>query len=285
MNILVLGATGLIGNQVFKHLSKKNKVYGTYNNKKKIKKITFNKDRLIYFNALYKTSLGKILIKSNPKVVINCIGVTKHIKETNKKNIYRINGEFPHYAKEKSNIKSAKFIQISTDCVFDGRHGNYTENSEPNAKDFYGKSKAQGEINDNVNLTLRTSTIGHELFTKYGLLEWFLDQNSSCEGYSKAIFNGLKTINFAKILENLIKKKITGLINVSGIQINKYELLKKIKKIYKKKIIIKKNNTFKINRTLNNKLLRKLLPNIKKKNWNKLIRQMKNENAKSFSKN
>ena len=215
--------------------------------------------------------------------MINCIGVTKHIRGSSKKKILAINSMFPHYAKKISNYKSAKFIQISTDCVFNGKKGNYYENSKPNATDFYGKSKASGEINDKKNLTIRTSTIGHELLTNYGLLEWFLKQNSSCYGYSKAIFNGFPTSYFAKILEKIILKKITGILNISGIKIDKYTLLKKIKKIYNKKIVIKKNTIIKIDRSLNNKLLKTYFT--EKKNWDDLIKDMKNEYRKNPLKN
>ena len=178
----------------------------------------------------------------------------------------------------------AKFIQISTDCVFNGDKGNYQEKSIPNANDVYGKSKAAGEINDKINLTLRTSTIGHELFTKHGLLEWFLSQNLICYGYSRAIFNGFPTSHFAQILSKIIKKDITGLLNVSGFKINKFVLLKKIKKIYKKNIIIKKNTSIKINRSLNNHLLNKYFPKIEK-NWDKLLKRMKNERRENPLKN
>lgn len=279
MKILVLGATGLIGKEIFKHFSKKNSVFGTFNDKKKINKIGFNKKKLFYFDVLKRNKLDKIIKNVRPKLVINCIGITKHIKKISNKKVFIVNGYFPHIAKKISNLRSAKFVQISTDCVFNGKDGNYKETSIPNADDVYGKSKAYGEINDNTNLTVRTSTIGHEFFTRYGLLEWFLNQKTICYGYENAVFNGFTTLYFAEILEKLINKKITGLINVSGIKINKYSLLKKIKKIYKKDILIKKNTIVKVNRSLDNKLLIKYLPKVRK-DWDKLIMNMKNENRK-----
>ena len=121
------------------------------------------------------------------------------------------------------------------------------------------------------------------MLTNYGLLEWFLKQNSSCYGYSKAIFNGFPTSYFAKILEKIILKKITGILNISGIKIDKYTLLKKIKKIYNKKIVIKKNTIIKIDRSLNNKLLKTYFT--EKKNWDDLIKDMKNEYRKNPLKN
>jgi dTDP-4-dehydrorhamnose reductase len=282
MNILVLGATGLIGNSIYKHLRKKYCVFGTFNDKKKIMKIKYKKNKLFHFDALNYKKLNYILDKTNPEIVINCIGVTKHIKGLNKKKFLQINSLFPHYAKKISNNKLARFIQISTDCVFNGKKGNYSEKSKPNAVDIYGKSKALGEINDKINLTIRTSTIGHELLTNYGLLNWFFRQESFCEGYYKAIFNGFPTFYFAKILEKILLKQITGILHVSGIKINKYSLLQKIKKIYNKKLVIRKNTTFKIDRTLNNKLFKSYFPK-EKKSWNYLINEMKKEHGKNTS--
>lgn len=282
MNILVLGATGLIGNSIYKHLSKKHYVFGTFNDKKKIMKIKYKKNKLFYFDALNYKKLNYILDKTKSEIVINCIGVTKHIKGIDKKKFLQINSLFPHLAKKISNDRSARFIQISTDCVFNGKKGNYSEKSKPNALDIYGQSKALGEINDKINLTIRTSTIGHELSTSYGLLNWFLNQNSSCEGYSKAIFNGFPTFYFAKFLEKILLRKITGILHVSGIKINKYSLLQKIKKIYNKKIVLRKNITFKINRTLNNKLFKSYFPK-EKKSWDYLINEMKKEYGKNTS--
>ena len=276
MKILVLGCTGMIGSAIFSHCqaSKNISVYGTFKKQKKIN--IFNKNnKLIYFDASKKKQkLKNIINKIKPNFVINCIGITKHINNKNEKEFFQINSYFPHYAKKISNQYKSKFIQISTDCVFDGKRGNYSEQTKPNANDLYGKSKAAGEIKDKVNLTIRTSTIGHELSTKYGLLEWFLSNKKTCYGYKKAYFNGLPTNYLAKILlDLLLKYKITGLIHISGKKISKYELLKIIKKVYKKKIDIFQNSTFKIDRTLNNyKLKNYIKPNT---SWKKLIQDMK----------
>ena len=165
----------MIGNAIFKEALKlkKYEVLGTYRNLKKKKNI-FNTN-LVYFNAYKKSRLKSIIRKYKPDLLINAIGITKHIKNK-KKNIYLINSTFPHYAKKIANNNNCKFIQISTDCIFDGNKGNYKELDKPNAIDDYGISKARGEIVDKINLTVRTSTIGHEIETKNGLLEWFLSQ-------------------------------------------------------------------------------------------------------------
>ena len=257
MKILILGVTGMIGSSIYREflISKKCITYGTYKDHKKINFLK-KKNKLFYFNVFKKTDLKSIVKDIRPNIVINCIGLTKHLDIKDNKKIIKINSDFPHYAKKISNKFNAKFIQISTDCVFNGKKGNYKEYSKPNAVDLYGISKARGEINDKTNLTIRTSTFGHELFTNYGLLNWFLGQNLICNGYSKAIFNGFPTFYFAKILEKIILKNITGILHISGNKIDKYTLLKKINKIYKKNIIIKKNVSVKIDRSLNNKLLK-----------------------------
>lgn len=226
-----------------------------------------------------KAVLKSIVKDIRPNIVINCIGLTKHLYVRSDKKITKINSDFPHYAKKISNKFNAKFVQISTDCVFNGKKGNYHERDRPNAKDLYGISKAAGEIYDDFNLTIRTSTIGHEIKTQYGLLEWFLSIKNSCQGFSRAYFNGLPTYYLSKVLLVLLYKfDVTGLLHVSGTKINKYNLLNKINKIYNKKIIINKNSDFKIDRTLNNSKLKKYIKHIP--NWNNLISGMKKNNDK-----
>ena len=274
MRILILGCTGMIGHAIFKEALKlkKYEVLGTYRNLKKKKNI-FNTN-LVYFNAYKKSRLKSIIRKYKPDLLINAIGITKHIKNK-KKNIYLINSTFPHYAKKIANNNNCKFIQISTDCIFDGNKGNYKELDKPNAIDDYGISKARGEIVDKINLTVRTSTIGHEIETKNGLLEWFLSQKGFCYGYKKAIFNGFPTFYFAKVLLFILsnKKKLTGILHISGHKINKLNLLKKIKKAYNKKILIKSKSEIKINRSLNNEKFKKIYKNISK--WDSLVFKMK----------
>jgi len=280
MKILILGVTGMIGSSIYREflLSKKCITYGTYKDNKKINFLK-KKNKLFYFNVSKKAVLKSIVKDIRPNIVINCIGLTKHLYVRSDKKITKINSDFPHYAKKISNKFNAKFVQISTDCVFNGKKGNYHERDRPNAKDLYGISKAAGEIYDDFNLTIRTSTIGHEIKTQYGLLEWFLSIKNSCQGFSRAYFNGLPTYYLSKVLFVLLHKfDVTGLLHISGTKINKYNLLNRINKIYNKKIIINKNTDFKIDRTLNNSKLKKYIKHIP--NWSKLISGMKKNNDK-----
>lgn len=283
MKILILGCSGMIGSEIFKQAYKyKNiSVFGTYKTKKKIKFL--DKKNLVFFDIENKKKLVSILKKVKPNILINATGITKHIKNKSKKEIFKINSKFPHYAKKIANSYNCKVIQISTDCVFNGSDGNYKENSKTNATDIYGISKIKGEIIDKKNLTVRTSTIGHEINSKNGLLEWFLSQKKCCYGYNYAVFNGFPTYYFAKLLLFILLKKqnLVGLLHISGNNINKYELLKKLKKIYKKKIVIKKSSNYRIDRSLNNYKFKKYYKRIA--NWNTLILNMKKNYEKQKS--
>ena len=149
--------------------------------------------------------------------------------------------------------RNIRFIHISSDCVFSGSKGMYVESDLPDATDLYGRSKALGEVVNGNALTLRTSTIGHELHTKYGLLEWFLSQENECFGFSRAIFSGLPSVVFAEVIKDFVlpNPHLEGLYHISAEPINKYELLKLIASIYGKKIEIKQDREFTINRSLN----------------------------------
>ena len=129
---------------------------------------------------------------------------------------------------------NSKLIQISTDCVFSGRIGSYAESDNPDPIDMYGRTKLIGETIDNNSLTLRTSLVGHELFTKNGLLEWFLSQKHECTGFKNAFFSGFTTIAFAKILEAILtrKQELSGLYHVSSNVISKYDFLTKINLLF-----------------------------------------------------
>lgn len=199
-------------------------------------------------------SIDLILNKINPEVVINCAGLTKHKKEADDPGIAMpINATMPHQFASACDDRGVRFIQISSDCVFSGTKGRYVENDLPDALDLYGRSKALGEVNHGNAITLRTSTIGHELHTKYGLLEWFLSQDKECKGFSRAFFSGLPSIVFAEVIRDFVlpNPDLRGLYHVSADSINKYELLELISITYNKKIQIKQDCEFTIDRSLN----------------------------------
>jgi dTDP-4-dehydrorhamnose reductase len=150
-------------------------------------------------------------------------------------------------------------IHVSTDCVFSGKKGNYREDDFCDALDLYGKSKILGEVDYPHAITLRTSTIGPELQSSYGLLNWFLSQGGSCKGYSQAIFSGLPTVVFARIIRDIVipHVELSGLYHVAASPINKFDLLGLIAKSYQKDIEIIQDDSFKIDRSLNSEKFRR----------------------------
>ena len=189
--ILILGSNGLIGNNLTKYLNKKKlKLFPLVRskNKKFINGLNF----FYYGNLNSKKSLEKIIKiikKIKPHFVINCLGVTKH-KKINDNSLLNI--KLPKIISENRKNLKFKFIHITSDCVFDGKKGKYKETFKTNAKDNYGISKAKADSlieKCNETIILRTSTIGHEIQSKNGLLEWFLSQNKSVYGFKNAYFS------------------------------------------------------------------------------------------------
>ncbi len=275
MRILILGATGLIGNNIFRYLNScvDLHVTGTYRSDKHLSFFTnFERDNLLFYD--FDQALpNEIFKKVKPDVVINLIAITKHVKESfDIPRMIQINSVFPHFLAKLCEEHSAKLIQISTDCVFSGGKGNYSEDDLADDLTFYGRSKALGEVTYGGHLTIRTSAIGRELETKYGLVEWFLSENYSCFGYEKAIFTGLTARYLAHvILEHVLPcQSLSGLYHLSVNPINKFDLLSKLAKFYKKDIDIIPDSSIQIDRSLNSDSFKKATGFIAP-SWDELI--------------
>jgi len=233
MRVIILGTSGLIGHKLLQELSTDLEVFGTLHySKKHYGDISlFSGPNIIEnIDASNFELLKGVLLAINPDVILNCIGITKRKINTN--NIIEtlnINSVFPHKLADWAKINQKRVLHFSTDCVFDGRVGNYTEVSITTAEDIYGKSKALGEINYNHCLTIRSSFIGQELFDKTELLDWFLTQNGKqIKGFKNTLYSGVSTIFMA----NVVKKIIMNFPNLSGLYqlapdkpISKYDLL------------------------------------------------------------
>lgn len=266
MRILILGATGMLGYSIFSNLRNMGgfDVFGTVRNiQGKEKYFEGALSSLIFDVDVTKTTeIERAIASIKPDVVINCIGLIKqHSISKQHVNAIEINTLLPHQIAHLCEQYSAKLIHFSTDCVFSGKEGLYTEESVPDATDLYGKTKCLGEVDYAPHLTLRTSIIGHELNSSVSLIDWFLSQTGEVKGFSKAIFSGLPTCYIAKLLaENiLISPEVTGLYHLSVAPIDKYRLLKLVAETYCKKVIINEFTDFEIDRSLNSsKLIQKL---------------------------
>ena len=219
----------------------------------------------------------KTVSQTKPDVIVNAVGVIKQI-QTSKDVVktLQINSIFPHQLADISEQYGARLINISTDCVFNGEKGNYKETDVPNAYDLYGKSKNLGEVERKNCLTLRTSIIGRELETSHSLVEWFLsNEGKNVKGFVNAIYTGFPTIVFAEILKDLIvnHKELEGLFHVSSEPINKYELLKLLKKAYKANIEIEPFEDFRIDRSLDSSKFRQAV-NFRTQAWSEMIEKM-----------
>lgn len=257
LSIIVIGSTGLIGSTIFKYLSGNSNfsVTGTIRNPlNKRFFLPLQASKLISHHQVSDfNKWNETFKKIKPEVVINCLGITKHLEGGNDPLVtIPVNAYFPHYLNFLCQEYCARLIHISSDCVFSGCRGGYLESDTCDAEDFYGKSKALGEVTQGTAITLRTSTIGHELQSAYGLLDWFLYQKDSCQGFKKAYFSGVPTIELARIIEQYVlpNSQLQGLYHVGAHKISKFDLLTQIAREYGKKIEIIPNVTFKIDRSL-----------------------------------
>ncbi len=197
---------------------------------------------------------------STPNVVVNCIGVIKQLK-TAKDPIPTLttNAVFPHRLANLCRATGVRLITLSTDCVFSGRKGNYSEQDTPDAEDLYGRSKNMGEVAGDNCLTIRTSIIGRELESAHSLIEWFLSNSGgSVRGFRRAIYSGFPTIVLANILADLIENHpaMSGVWHVSSEPINKYELLLLARRAYNLDIEIEPDDDFQIDRSLDSSRFR-----------------------------
>ena len=258
MKILVTGANGMIGSTVLRVLCDKTdwQVFGTVRDPSALSFFApaIAERLLCRVDVEQSDSLVKVLEHLRPDVVINCAGLTKHKPEADDPLVsIPINTLVPHRLAGLCELVGARLIHVSTDCVFSGRKGGYLESDVPDADDVYGKSKALGEVSYPHALTLRTSTIGHELHTRYGLLDWFLAQPERCNGYTRAIFSGLPTVVFAQVIRDVVipRPELSGLYHVAAEPIAKYDLLRLIAEVYGKSIEIVPDEKLVIDRSLN----------------------------------
>jgi dTDP-4-dehydrorhamnose reductase len=253
MKILILGSSGMIGRTMFHVLAQRSEwqVYGSI--RSKVFEGSAPGPVVTAIDLTNHDHLEHLFGQIRPDVVVNCAGLTKHLPEGNTPiPALTMNALLPHRLAELCDITKARLIHVSTDCVFSGAVGNYMEQDSTDASDIYGRTKALGEVITNNALTLRTSTIGHEYGTHFGLLEWFLAQ-SQCKGFRHAIFSGLPSVEFARVVRDIVipNLSLTGLYHVGASPINKLALLQEIARIYKKEVSIAIDETFRINRSLN----------------------------------
>lgn len=264
MRLLILGGTGMLGHQLWRHFSSKfPETYTTIRGACS----DYKTDDLLSSNNVIESVdarrfeyLKGVIAGVHPDIILNCIGITKRREEEgNHIDSIILNSLLPHELAEWGESQGAKIVNFSTDCVFDGIQGNYREDSPTNATDLYGKTKALGEILGENLLTIRSSFIGQELQDGTELFEWFLAQTVTVKGFRNAIYTGLTTIELGRIVERLIVEypECSGLYQISSTPISKYELLKLIRTKLLLDIEILPDDIYHCDRSLNSEKFRK----------------------------
>jgi dTDP-4-dehydrorhamnose reductase len=257
MKVLVLGISGMLGSAMFRVMSQdpQLEVVGTARSSDMLRFFAPElQERVIAgIDVLDHAALRGAIEAVRPDVVVNCVGLIKQLSNAEDPLVaVPVNAILPHRLAWLTESVGARLVHISTDCVFAGDKGNYSEGEACDAKDLYGKSKFLGEVAYPHTLTLRTSIIGHELASSHALVDWFLSQGSSCKGFTRAIFSGLPTVVLSEIVRDVVlpRADLSGLYHVAAQPIAKYDLLQLIAKTYGKQIEIVPDTSLRIDRSL-----------------------------------
>jgi len=222
MKVLIIGATGMAGHMISLYFIKAGHEVAALSRKK------FSYCKNIIADITDFSILRGIIEAGEYDAVINAAGILNQEAEINKPVAVLINSYLPHFLSGITENMKTKVIHLSTDCIFSGKTGGYKENSFPDGTGFYAGSKALGELNDEKNLTFRTSIIGPDPDVDgIGLFNWFMKQEGTVNGYTKVIWTGVTTLTLAKATEKALTENITGLYHlVNNCPISKYGLLK-----------------------------------------------------------
>lgn len=256
--LLVLGAGGMLGNAIFRFFAADARfvTYGTLRDNRKRGRFSAAQQAnlLTDIDIEHERDLVALFAATRPDVVINCIGIIKQIEAAQDPVLsLAINAMLPHRLAGYCQMLGARLIHFSTDCVFSGARGNYTEADIADASDLYGRTKLLGEVATPGTLTLRTSIIGRELSSAHSLIDWFLRQEGAVKGYRKAVFSGLPTIEVARVIRDFVlpTRDLSGLYHLAATPISKHDLLQLVGDIYGKPIRIDADDALVIDRSLN----------------------------------
>ncbi len=258
MRLLILGGSGMLGHQLWRGLHAQHDTWVTL--RRPVADFAvhnlFDEAKAIQLDDITDdTALERALGQAKPEAVINCVGLIKQRDEANDEALtLRVNAEFPHRLAKRCGEAGARLIHFSTDCIFAGTKGNYTESDPSDAADLYGQSKHQGEVADAHSVTLRTSVIGHELGTNLALLDWFLSQRGQAiSGFTKAIYSGFTTLEMARIVDRILTQHpaLSGVWHVASESISKFALLQLCREKLGWEGVIEPNDEFVCDRSLN----------------------------------
>ena len=265
MRIVILGGAGMLGHRLVATLGKEFEVWATLRGPAPATAPAglFSPDRTITgIDVLNVDAVTDVMARVRPDAVINCVGIIKQLAAAKDPFLsVAINSLLPHRLHRLCRAAGARLIHFSTDCVFSGRKGGYTEDHPSDALDLYGRSKFLGETVGEGALTLRSSIIGHELGSASGLVEWFHSQRGKrVQGYRRAVFSGFTTHEMARIVRRVLTEHpdLSGTLQVSSEPINKYDLLMLVRQACGVDVEIAPDDTVQIDRSLDSTRFRQL---------------------------
>ena len=266
MRVLILGATGMLGHKLWQMLPQRfTETFATVRSRPAIPGCElFRGERVIDgVDATDFRALATVLERIRPGVIVNCVAVTiRREAGAGVAASIALNALLPHQLAQWSAAHAARVIHFSTDCVFSGRTGGYSDNSQTDADDLYGRSKALGEISGEGALTLRSSFIGRELANGTELLEWFLAQRGKrVRGYRQALYSGVSSLYLARLVGDIIENHLhlSGLYNLASEVITKFDLLCLARDAFKVDVEIEPEDGFVCRRNLDGTRLRQAL--------------------------
>jgi dTDP-4-dehydrorhamnose reductase len=221
-------------------------------------------------------SVERAVSTVEPDVVVNCIGIVKQLDAAhNPVPSIGVNALFPHQLARIAEAHGSRVVQISTDCVFSGRRGGYSEADEPDPVDLYGRTKLLGELENEHCLTVRTSIVGRELNGSHGLLEWFLSQGGPVRGYRRAVFSGLTTEVLAETVAAIVEDQpgLSGIWHVASDPIDKFELLERFAGAYDREVEIEPDESVVIDRSLDDTRFR-TTTGIPRPSWDSMLARL-----------
>lgn len=282
--VLVLGASGLLGHAVLGELARASSLQAVGTIRTEAQRSLFPESlarRLVVMpNVESDEMLARLFAAERPQVVVNCVALGKEeLAQAVPLRVFAMFSALPRRLSQLCARAGARFIQISSDGVFSGTRGGYTEEAIPDATDLYGVAKYLGEVDAPHAVTLRTSMIGHELAGKTGLLEWFLAQEGQCRCYTRAIFSGLPAVVIGELIRDQIipRPDMSGIYHLAADPISKYDLLGLVAAAYGKTITILPDDKIVIDRSLSADKFRRIT-GYKPPSWKQLIQTMYTKN-------
>lgn len=280
MRVLILGGGGMLGHKLWQRFQSRFDTWvafrGPYSAYARYG--LFDPARTVdNIDVADVNSIVRAIGRVRPEVIINAVGIIKQLPVAKDLMLsIATNALFPHRLAALAKIAGIRVVQVSSDCVFSGRKGNYIEEDVSDAEDLYGRTKYLGELASEETLTLRTSIIGRELSTRSGLVEWFLaNRRGRVRGFTRAAYSGVTTLAFADILAEILERHptLSGVYHLSSDRISKYDLLRLLDSAFGAGVEVEAEADTIIDRTLDSSRLRGVL-NAGPPSWPEMVQAL-----------